>query len=122
MSKQTSLTAFGFKNNNQKMKMTVSIKEVKQRSARFVKGSFTRNGQPMNVLGTLERDIKIDGSNKEYREKAQRIVIWSRSRPKFDIGAITGILDYEQFRHNLTTSQRDAIDNIYYRCDVVSAF
>jgi len=101
-----------------------SIMKVKQSKAKrspladMPKRSYERHGVMMNVKGTMEHGLIMDGSNAEYEKKARRIVKWSESRPKFDISAICGILNNADFTKKYSSSQRDAIDNIYYRCDV----
>jgi len=101
--------------------IATSLKQKKTKKgllAKMPKRSYERHGFTLNLKDTYEHGLQIDGSNAEYESKARRIVKWSESRPKFNISAVCGILQDADFKKQFTSSQRDAIDNIYYNCDV----
>jgi hypothetical protein len=129
MSKQTSLSSFGFKNKKPvQHKVSIHIEGVKNelplnsKPSKFVKGEMIRNGKHMNINGKIEHGIKIDGTTKEYSQKLQRIMTWSASRPKFDISAYYGIMSNAEFTKQFSSRQREAIDNVYYKCDIYADF
>jgi len=128
MSKQSTLSGFGFngsatsKKHAIKVEMKVAKSRETPRQLVNMKDAFYCDGKDMNKLGTTERGIKIDGSAKEYAQKCERIISWSKTRPKFDIITIDGIRYNANFRLDFTSNQRNAIDNVYYRCKVFADF
>jgi hypothetical protein len=92
------------------------------RPAYMTKELFECNGRRFNQPGTVEHGIAIDGSTKEYESKLDRIIEWSSTRPKFNISSFYGILNNAEFRKQFSSRQREAIDNVYYKCDIYKHF
>ena len=98
-------------------------KENPKKKSPFVKGYFQdQNGKQLNINGTREHGLKIDGSADEYTKKLERIFAWSSSRPAFNISTLYSIFDNAKFTQNYSSGQRDAIDNVYYKFGVFSHF
>jgi hypothetical protein len=119
MSRQATLSKYGF-NTPKTGRLNITIKKEKGRSMNipFVRGDFVRHGNKMNINGTIECGIWLDGSTREYTQKLKRIIKWSSTRPKFDITVYEGILDNTEFTKCFSSRQREAIDNCYYKFDV----
>ena len=126
MSRQQTLSCFGFENQNSNKAIKATIKEkiVKksQQQMAIYKDTFPYNGKLMNQFGTTEHALEIDGSPNEYFQKAKRIIMWSKTHPTFDISVTMGILANAEFNRNFSSNQRISIDNTYYKCYVFAKF
>ena len=50
-----------------------------------------------------------------HETRLARILDWATTKPEFNDTVFTGIKEYYEEHGHFTTSQEDAIDNVYFR-------
>ena len=107
--KSATLAKFGFTG----ITATTPNKTLTSFEKTLVKQAYVCDGREYNIKGSVEANILIDGSHREYKEKLIRIIAWSSNEPKFSNASLyVHMLDsFTQF----SSSQREAIDNVYYK-------
>ena len=106
--KSNTLSKFGFTG----ITVVAEKKTLSGFEKMIVKATYCFEGRDYNIKGTVESNLLIDGSHREYREKLVRIIAWSSGEPRFkNRDLYVKMLDeYKQY----SSRQREAIDNVYY--------
>jgi hypothetical protein len=107
--KSNTLSKFGFTG----ITVVAEKKTLSEFEKMIVKASYSCDGRDYNIKGTVESNLLIDGSHSEYKEKLIRIIAWSSNEPKFS-NAILYVHMLDSFTQ-FSSSQREAIDNVYYK-------